>query len=165
MVKDNLNKEMAKGKAKAVKEKSTKGTTKSIKKPGNPSSSSPQKEYVAFILVRGLLNVTPEKKYTLKSLKLKRKHSLLIAKNTSDLTGMIRSLNEMGVWAELSKEAIDNLKLGTPEYSSDLLSVYHLSPPRHGFKKTIKRGSPKGILGKKNEESFLELLNRMIEKK
>lgn len=162
MAKDNLNKEMAK---KAEKKEAAKETTKSTKKQNNQSSSSPKKEYVAFILVRGLLNLTPEKKYTLNSLKLKRKNSLLIAKNTPDLKGMIRSLNEMGVWAELSKEAIDNLKLGNPEYSSELLSVYRLSPPRHGFKKTIKRGSPKGILGKKNEESFLELLNRMIENK
>lgn len=161
MAKDNSNKEMAD----VNKKKATKETTKSNRKSTNQSSSSSKKEYVAFILVRGLLNVNPQKRYTLDSLKLKRKHSLLIGKNTPDLNGMIRSLNEMGVWAELSKETIDALNLGNPEYSSESFSIYRLSPPRHGFRKTIKKTTPKGILGKKNEESFLELLNRMIGEK
>jgi ribosomal protein L30/L7E len=131
-------------------------------KKGNKEEES-GKELIAFLLVKGISEVEPHHRYTLDSLKLKKKHSLVVTKNLPSFRGMIRSLNELGIWGEVSKEGIKKIESKRkPVYSSDSISVFNLSPPKGGFKKSIKRGSPKGILGKKDEKSFLDILNRMI---
>ncbi len=129
----------------------------------NDKGKKEGKEFVAFLLIKGISEVEPHHRYTLDSLKLNKKHSLVVAMNTPSLKGMIRSVNELGMWAELSGAALEQLKSKKkPVYASDTISVYRLSPPKGGFKRTIKRTSPKGILGKKDEESFIGIINRMI---
>jgi len=128
-----------------------------------PIAEDSSVKYLGFVLIRSIREAEPDAKYTAQSLRLTRKNSLVLVKASPSFKGMLKRLKDYGAFAEISEASYNKIqRKKEPSYSSDSVQVYRCSPPRGGFKKSIKLPSPKGILGRKSEEDFMNLVSRMI---
>ena len=113
---------------------------------------------LAVILIRGLIGVNEDVKYTLKLLNLKNKHNCVIVEDTPHIRGMLQKIKDYTTFGEVTEESIkllDSLKTTKDQ------KTIKLQPPlggfeRKGIKKTFKE---KGALGNRGEH-----INKLIEK-
>ncbi len=138
---------------------------------------------IAVIRVRGGFKIRQEFKDTLKYLRLNKKHHCVILKETPVYLGMIKKVRDYVTWGEISEEMLKKLieKRGrlpgnkridpkdVEKYyhailngeKTDLKPVFRLSPPKKGWKGSIKKPYPEGALGPRGDK-INELLKRMI---
>jgi ribosomal protein L30/L7E len=94
---------------------------------------------------------------TMKRLKMEKKFSaILVDEKDVVRMGMVRSVNYMVAYGDVSDEFVKELK----KARSAKGDVFFLHPPRGGFKKSSKVAAPKGILGKWDDIS--KLVGRML---
>lgn len=107
--------------------------------------------HIAIIQIRGTIRVKPEVKYTLESLKLKRKNSCIVIENTPSYMGMIKVIKDYITYGEISEDTLKKLSKISKE------GVAHLQPPRGGFeRKGIKKPyTIGGALGKRDNIDVL----------
>jgi large subunit ribosomal protein L30 len=125
----------------------------------------------AVVLVRGLIGTRHDVKQTLISLRLHRKNTCIVRKDTPGLRGMLTRAKDYITWGEIDNDTYNLLreKRGEKNPSRDkdkdsLKEFFRLNPPRKGFgRKGIKTSfSVGGGLGYRNEDKMNDLLRRMI---
>lgn len=104
----------------------------------------------AVIRLRGITGTRKQVEDTLRMLGLRRKHTLVILPRTDSILGMIKKVEPMVTWGEISDELTS--KLG--------VKSVRLKPPAKGFR-AIKKPYPKGDLGYRGKE-INELIKRMV---
>lgn len=117
-------------------------------------------EYIAAILIRGLVKVNTDIKDTLFMLRLRKKHTCVILKATPSILGMLQKAKDYITYGPVSKETVDALKARKSLVEGQL--VFAMAPPKGGFerggiKKTFMQG---GVLGKR--DSMNELIKKMM---
>jgi ribosomal protein L30/L7E len=92
---------------------------------------------------------------TLKRLKLGRKFAcVLVDEKDGVRMGMVRAVGHIVAYGPVSDEFVKSMKGRLKD------GVYHLHPPRGGFKKSSRLPTPKGILGK--HDDIAKLVRRML---
>jgi len=113
---------------------------------------------LAVIRLRGRIGIKPDIRKTLELLKLDRKFTLAIVPDTPDFRGMIKRVNDYVTWGEVSEQVVEKLKKELRNCGKSF-PVFHLHPPRGGFKGSIKKHLPYGELGYRGKE-----IEKLIEK-
>jgi len=111
---------------------------------------------IFVIRIAGQVKNKKKDNETLKRLKLNRKFAaILIDEKDKIRIGMINAVNYMVAYGKIdetfTKELIKKRGKGP---------VFHLHPPRGGFKKSSKVSTPKGILGE--HDDITKLAGRML---
>lgn len=113
---------------------------------------------IAVIRISGQCKIEKTKKETLKRLNLDKKFScVVIDEKNPVLMGMVHSVSNCVVYGDISSELIKEIE---KKREKNKKGVFHLHPPRGGFKKSSKVAYPKGILGENKEIS--KLIERML---
>ena len=114
---------------------------------------------VAAILIRGLIGVNYDIKYTLKILNLKKKHACVVFQASPNILGMMVKCKDYITWGEINEETIK--ALNNRKTSKD--NVFKLCPPVGGFeRKGIKTPfSLGGAIGYRADK-INSLINRMV---
>ncbi|MCX8194177.1 MAG: uL30 family ribosomal protein [Candidatus Pacearchaeota archaeon] len=115
---------------------------------------------IAVIRIAGQVDLPPDVKKTLELLKLKRKFSCAIIEDKPELIGMIKKIQDYVMFGEITEETFQQLLLKRGKNEDEKIRVFHLHPPRGGFKKSSKLLWPKGILGK--NEKINEFIIKML---
>ena len=123
---------------------------------------------VAAILIRSPLRQSPDVTKTLEMLKLTRKNSLGLFKNTVTTQGMLRRVKDFVTYGVVDKETVDlvlskkNPVKRNKKGEEYISHIFNLHPPIKGFeRKGIKK--PYGVggaLGKR--DNMKELIQKMI---
>lgn len=112
---------------------------------------------LAIIRIRGEANNTTEVESTLRMLKLKKKNGCVIKESTPSLLGMIKKVNHLITWGEVSPEIEKKLK------AKEKNGVTGLAPPRKGFgRKGIKFPFTKSGAYGYRKEKINDLIERMM---
>lgn len=121
-------------------------------------------DLVGIVLIRGLHDLSPGVRLSLKSLRLLRKHTLAILPNNESFRGIITRVKDYTAYSEVSKEFLDEIRSKRKNISPDSkIASFRLSPPKQGFKGTIKKPKTNhGALGKWDKIEFEKLIKRMI---
>src|SRR3972149_4733270 len=98
---------------------------------------------LAILRVRGRIGVREDAKITMHMTGFEKKHSLAIIAPTPSVMGMVKRSKDYLTWGEVSQKTVDLLK-----EKKGAKTVYHLAPPRRGFK-SLKKKWPLGDLGKR----------------
>ena len=126
-------------------------------------------------MIRGTIDLSEKVKDTLYLLKLRKKFSAVLLENTKENMGMLHKVKDNIAFGEISPDALKQLlmkrarKQGEKpieiggkalddftqkflENKSKLEDIqvkpfFRLHPPRGGFKKSIRRPFPEGVLG------------------
>ena len=106
---------------------------------------------LAVIRIKGKVGVRREVADTLRMLGLKDKNTMALLPRSDSILGMIKKVDSMVTWGELSEELVEKFK--------DKKTI-GLKPPKHGHK-SIRKFYPKGDLGYRGNE-INELIKRMI---
>lgn len=94
---------------------------------------------------------------TLKRLKLDRKFSaVLIEEDDAVRMGMINAVKHLVAYGKVDEKFVSELEKKRPAKET----VFHLHPPRGGFKKSSKVSAPRGILGERKD--ITKLAQRML---
>jgi len=119
---------------------------------------------IGVVLIRGLHDLSPGVRLSLKSLRLLRKHTLAILPNNESFRGIITRVKDYTAYSEVSKEFLDEIRSKRKNISPDSkIASFRLSPPKQGFKGTIKKPKTNhGALGKWDKIEFEKLIKRMI---
>ncbi|HDI02955.1 MAG TPA: 50S ribosomal protein L30 [Candidatus Pacearchaeota archaeon] len=139
------------------------------------------------VRIKGLVGVPNKIKRTLELLRLKKKFSCVIVDDTKEKLGMLKKVKSYVAFGYVKPETVEKLLLKrakkgkkkvtldekkVKEFVSKFMEnkarlselnidpVFHLHPPRGGFKKSTKLEWPKGVLGK--NEKINELVERML---
>jgi len=140
----------------------------------------------AVVRLRGTVKARQKVIDTLKLLRLNRKMHCVLIPDTKSYKGMLQAAKDYITWGEISEEILKTLiekrgrrpgnsKLAKEEAGSVVRSildgkrpvdvgikpVFRLSPPKKGFKGSIKQHWPRGELGYRGKE-INKLLKRMI---
>lgn len=131
----------------AAKPKASPQTT--AKQSSERSSQNADSDFVAVLLIRGLVNVKHEIRDTLQMLNLSVKNSVVILKNDKVTQGMLKKCKDYITYGPITKETIKELKEKRPTKNK----THNLHPPRGGFeRKGIKKPTNKGgALGPRKE--------------
>ena len=111
-------------------------------------------EYLAAVLVRGLLGSRRDTRDTLFMLRLRRKHACVIVPASPARRGMLMKCKDYITYGQVSKATIDELKKARkPVHDEDGTLVFSLAPPkgvfeRKGIKKPFTQGGALGYRGK-----------------
>lgn len=145
---------------------------------------------IALIKIRGEIDASGEERRTLDILRLKRKHVCVLIDNKPELLGMIEKIKKFICYGEIDPETLKELiekrgrtigKSSQVKMPSDKIAdfinkfisgnaklkdlgikpFFRLSPPRGGFRKSIKLFWPQGSLGNRGK-SINELIRRML---
>lgn len=121
-------------------------------------------DLIGVVLIRGLHDLSPDVRLSLKSLRLLRKHTLAIFPNNESFRGIIARVKDYTAYSEVSKEFLDEISSKRKNISPDSkIASFRLSPPKQGFKGTIKKPKTNhGALGKWDKIEFEKLIKRMI---
>jgi len=135
-------------------------------------------EYVAVIRLRSAINASSKVKHILTRLKLKRRLTMAVYKNTPDILGQLKEVKDYVTFGEIDTETLEKviekrgkqvqpqegrerglLKIKGKYYSN----VIGLHPPRGGFerggiKKPITQGGALGYRGDKIKELIMRML-------
>ena len=106
---------------------------------------------LAVIRIKGKTGIRKEMADTLKMLGLKNRNTLAILPRSDSIIGMIKKVESMVTWGELSEELLEEFK--------DKKTT-RLKPPKTGFKST-RIFYPKGDLGYRGKE-INKLLKKMM---
>ena len=115
---------------------------------------------LAVIRLRGRIGIKPDIRKTLELLKLDRKFTLALLPDKPDFRGMIKKVNDYVTWGEVSEDFVKKLKKRLKDHGKNF-PVFHLHPPRGGFKGSIKKHLPYGELGYRGKE-IEKLIERML---
>lgn len=121
----------------------------------------------AVILVRGLCNLTHDKRIALKLLNLEKKNSCSVIADTPSNRGLLTKVKDYVTFGEIDdvtlKMMLEKRAEKNPEDPKKTKSFFRLNSPRKGFeRKGIKTPySRGGVLGYRGD-SINELLKRMI---
>lgn len=119
---------------------------------------------LAVIRIAGQVDLPPPVARTFELLKLKKKFSCIVIEEKSELIGMIKKIQDYVAFGYINDETFKQLLLkrgkNLDKGKEEKIKVFHLHPPRGGFKKSTKLMWPKGILGK--NEKIKELILRML---
>ncbi len=113
---------------------------------------------IAAILVRSLIGAAPDIRKSCENLRLVRKNSCVIIKDTPSNRGMLKRAKDYITWGNLDEEgkkALEKKKSGG--------KAFRLSPPKKGYgRKGIK--VPFGVGGALGErkEKINDLIKRMV---
>ena len=124
---------------------------------------------IAVILIRSRINLSPDVKKTLSLLKLGRKNSCAVVRDTPTTRGMLRMVKDYVTWGEISDAAVEELRTKRGKTRKNKKGkevprkVFPLHPPRGGFeRKGIKISFTKGgALGYRGDKITM-LLKRML---
>jgi len=121
-------------------------------------------DLIGIVLIRGLHDLSPDVRLSLKSLRLLRKHTLAIFPNNESFIGIIARVKDYTAYSGISKELLDEINSARKNISpNSKIASYRLSPPKQGFKGTIKKPKTNhGALGKWDKVEFEKLIKRMI---
>lgn len=143
---------------------------------------------IAVIRIRGLVGVRKQIKDTLDKLRLRRKFVCVVVDDKPEIMGMIKKAENYVAYGPIEKETLKllirergrypgnkRLTIGGKQLDSfveeflegkktlqdlGIKPFFRLSPPKGGFKKSIKLMYPKGVLG--YNPKINELIKRMI---
>ncbi|MBN1376996.1 uL30 family ribosomal protein [Candidatus Woesearchaeota archaeon] len=155
---------------KIVKKPSAKTATK-VDKTDKPQKTAAVKKQalkketsdnIAVVLVRGLVNLTEDKKSTLRMLNLHKKNNCVVVKNNPVNKGMIFKVKDYVAYGEIDDETYA-LLVKMRKDAKDNKKTFRLSPPKGGFrKKGIKKPFGRGgALGYRGRD-INNLLKRML---
>jgi ribosomal protein L30/L7E len=114
---------------------------------------------IAIIRIRGRVNLDEKTNETLNRLNLRKKYTCVVFEKLSSVQeGMLKKVENLVAYGELSKELYEELK--TKRKNTLKENVFRLSPPVKGLKSS-KLHYPKGVLGN-NKEAINDLIRRMI---
>lgn len=124
---------------------------------------------LAAVLIRGRINTRTPIRDTLNMLKLVRKNTCVLVKDTATMKGMLVKVKDYITFGEIDEETIKILSEKRSQKTKDrngkeiTKPFFRLHPPRGGFerkgiKKTFKVGGALGYRGSK----INELIKRMI---
>jgi len=116
---------------------------------------------IIVLRIRGKIDLHPDIRKTFENLKLDRKFSCRIIENRPEVLGMVEKIKDHVAYNDADDKVIGELvsKRGDPN-KKDIEQVFHLHPPRGGFKKSSRLAWPRGILGK--NEKLNELVLKML---
>ena len=110
---------------------------------------------LAVLRIKGRVEVREGIRDTMEILGLGKKHSLIFIEQTPSNLGMLKKSKDYLTWGEASEKTIEMLK-----EKKGAKDVYHLAPPRKGFK-SLKQRWPRGDLGYRGDK-INELIERML---
>ena len=116
-------------------------------------------EKIAVILIRGLIDLKPNIKSTLRMLNLQKRNACIILENNPVNMGMIKKVQNYVTYGPINQETLTLLKTKRPTAKK----YYSLHPPRGGFeRKGIKKTyNEKGALGNRDKK-INELIQKML---
>lgn len=138
---------------------------------------------ILIIRIRGHVGMDDDVEETFSRLNLKNKFSATVIRETPEMLGMLRKIDNFSAYGKITKEVftevvkkrgkavkgkVDAEKIANEFFEGktekslkdfDILPVFRLHPPIKGFK-SIKLHYPKGDLGK--HEKINELVRRML---
>ena len=116
---------------------------------------------IIVLRIRGRIDLHPDIRKTFENLKMDKKFSCRILENKPAIMGMVEKIKDHVAYDDADDKVIEELvsKRGDSK-KKDVEQVFHLHPPRGGFKKSAKLSWPKGILGK--NEKLNELVLKML---
>lgn len=123
-------------------------------------------QYIAVILVRGLVGVSTQIKDTLHLLRLRKKHACAVFERTPQIVGMLQKAKDFVTWGYIDEETRTQLSKErgrkNPKTGEEY-NFYLLHPPRGGFeKKGIKTTYANGgVLGFRDTK-INDLIKRML---
>jgi len=110
---------------------------------------------ILVVRIAGQVKNRAKDNETLKRLKMGRKFAcVLVDENDKIRMGMVRAVGHMVAYGDVGEDFVKSMKGRLKD------GVYHLHPPRGGFKKSSRLPTPKGILGK--HEDIVKLVGRML---
>lgn len=139
----------------------------------------------AVIRIRGTVRTKKEMKDAFRMINLEKKHRCVLVPEKPEFIGMILKIKDFVTWGNISEEIlselvrkrartlhnekIDETKVGEvlkkinegKAGEAGLKPYFRLSPPRKGFKRSLKQHYPRGALGDRGKD-INELLKRMI---
>ncbi|MBR9679640.1 MAG: hypothetical protein GOU99_01155 [Candidatus Altiarchaeota archaeon] len=114
---------------------------------------------LGILKIRSAIGALPGIRKTIELLKLNKKFTLTVVQDNKNMRGMIQKIKDYVTWGELSKEILETLAANmTP--SGEKIKIFHMHPPKGGFKRTIKKHYPRGELGFRKDMN--ELVIRML---
>ena len=116
--------------------------------PKKSASKTREDDHIIVVRIRGLVDVPHRAKAIMHNIKLRKKFSYAILKNTEANKSLLRKIRDYCAYGK-----------ATPELIKKLEGV-KLQPPRGGFKKPTKAHYPKGVLGENKE--IIKLIEKMI---
>ncbi len=119
---------------------------------GSPSGG---KRQLAIILVRGLVGVSTRVKEALTTLRLRKKHACVVVEDTPAVRGQLLKCKDYVTYGTITPETKQLL-----EARGAKNGVYHLPPPRGGWKSTKKGFNAGGALGDRG--AMDELLKKIL---
>ena len=122
------------------------------------------KKKLAIILVRGLIGMRKDARFTVELLKLFKKNTCVVVDDNKVMRGMANKIKDFATYGELDNETYKLLlEKRSKTKKGKITNVFHLSPPRKGFeRKGIKQPfTKKGALGYRKEK-INNLIQRMI---
>ncbi len=130
---------------------------------------APKGEFIAGILIRSLINKTPNQRKALDLLRLHTRLGCVVFKDTPSTRGMMHQVKDCITYGEIDSATFKLLQDKRGETRMDregkahMLPVFRLHPPRGGFeRKGIKMPfSLGGALGDRGAH-IKELIERMI---
>ena len=131
---------------------------------------------IAIIRIKGLVDMDRDVEETFERLRIRKKFSCVVLKESKELEGMIRKIENFVAYGKVDDKTLEELieKRGKSKKKIDVKKVaeeikkgkitsikpfFRLHPPRKGF--DMKKHYPKGIMGN-NHEKINELIMRML---
>lgn len=123
---------------------------------------------IAVIRISGKVDVVPKVKKTFEELKMDRKFSCIIVEDKPEVMGMVKRIQDHVCFGPIKENVLKELILKRGKFNKKdidmdkavLKKVFHLHPPRGGFKKSTFLSYPRGILGM--NEKINELILKML---
>lgn len=133
----------------------------------------------AIIRIKGLIGVPKVVKETLERLRLRKKYTCIVVKETKETLGMLKKIRNYVAYGDIDKKTLVELiekrgksivgkKIDAEKLASEIEEgkkikeikpYFRLHPPRKGIKSKIH--FPKGVLGD-NKEKINDLIKRML---
>ena len=114
---------------------------------------------IVIIRISGMIDVNKDVEETMNRLRLRRKYSCVVVKESKELEGMLKKIRDFVSYGLIDekthKELID--KRGQ-KVGDKLKPFFRLHPPRGGINSKLKY--PKGVLGENKEIN--KLIKRML---
>jgi large subunit ribosomal protein L30 len=143
-----------------------------------------KRKMISIIRITGLVGVPIEAKETLNRLRLRKKYSCIIIRETPEILGMLKKIRNYVAYGKIDRQTLIELiekrgkplragKIDAAKVASGFIEAktnkklsdfgvkdfFSLHPPRKGIKSKIHY--PKGVLGD-NKEKIKDLIKRML---
>lgn len=127
-----------------------------------PVKTDVQSKQIAVILLRGLVGVRGDIKETLFGLNLRKKHACAILKDSPQVRGMLKKVQDFTTFGPINDATLKALTQKRKPVNENK-QVYFLAPPRGGFeRKGIKQPfTVGGALGDRRD-AINDLIMKML---